>query len=746
MQNYQNYKVDLSNCDNEPIHIIGRIQPHGFLFILNKVDLTVEQCSVNVSSFLDADTDALLGKSLSTIIGQDEYKTLEKQIRTVPPDEVELLQLQGKSFFGFIHESEGSLVVECEPFERNYSDKEVLQTVGSYSVFQRELDVATDNEMQSKLVVDYVQELLDYDRVMLYRFDESWNGEVIAENIKPGVHSYMYHHFPSTDIPAQARALLVQKRVRQIVNVNAKAVNISPYLNPTTGKPSNIIQSEIRNPSEIHLEYLRNMDVQATLSISIIVRGKLWGIIACQHSEPRLINFWRRQMCLNVAQAYANRLLASRKLRDQQQLEGYRRVQEQLMQQVEESRSISTGLIESDRNLLDITEAEGAALLLNKKLYTIGRTPEPEQIRELANWLAFSNLGQVYKTRNLSQDFPEAEVYRKEASGLMALELSKQANDYILYFKPEIQETRIWAGDPDKPLDAGKTYLHPRKSFEQWTETVKGRSLVWSQNEQDIAQTLVKDVVAFIVQDQASRLKSLNKELNRTTNQLKSKNKRLEDFAHIISHNLRSPLSNMQGLYNLFMHSPEEMGETKLLNMMQQMIGNMAETIDDLNIILESESEMGLDVQEVNIADEIKKQLQSHQATILQSGATITTDLQASTVYLPKIYLDSILHNLISNALKYRSPDRKPQLTIKTWQEQKLFCLSVTDNGLGMDMAKVSRKLFSIYATFHKNNESKGLGLYLTKMQAEALGGTIQVESQPGVGSTFTVCLPNKKK
>lgn len=745
MQNYPNLSVDLSNCDNEPIHIIGRIQPHGFLIILNNQTLEVEQASENIHLFLDADAKTLTGKSLETLTIGNEYDSLLLLLSNVNSQYAHILQLQGRKFFAFLHMSEGSLVLECEPYEHGTNDEKRLEMISIYSKLQINLESAESPETQSQLVVDFVQRLLDYDRVMLYRFDENWNGEVIADKVKPGVHSYLYHHFPATDIPAQARALLVRKPIRQIADATGTAVNIVPYINPITGKPSNIIESELRNPSEIHLEYLRNMDVQATLSISVLVKGKLWGIIACQHQSPVFINYWRRQLCRNVAQAYANTLMLKQEMRDVNLLAQKRHQEEQLLQQVVKSGSISDGLFSDEYNLLQLTEATGAALFLDHKLFTTGITPTHEQLNDLLLWITENVQSRVFYTRELSGLYPAASAYTSQASGLLVLEISKFKKEYILYFKPEIQETRIWAGNPEKPVVTHSVHIHPRKSFNKWTEVVKGKSKRWSVNELEITQHLLKDVVSVLLKNRTDALTVLNNELNKSTNALSAKNRRLEEFAHIISHNLRSPLSNMQGLCNLYCTEENAASRTDIIEMMQTMIRNMAATIDDVNLILQSESEQGLEWQQVDLQDIIDKELQSMKPLILQTNATFTIELEVTTITAPKIYMESILHNLLSNALKYRSPEREPQVFVKAWKENNMMLLQVADNGLGMNMDKVGKRLFSMYATFHRNKESKGLGLYLTKMQVEALGGTIRVESAPDKGTTFIVSLPIAK-
>ncbi|WP_266205850.1 ATP-binding protein [Pontibacter kalidii] len=742
MQNYQNYKVDLSNCDKEPIHIIGRIQPHGFLLILNKHTLAVEQVSENIGQFLQAEPDVLLGKALDAICSGEEYAQLEKLVQQSEQSiNLRLVQLQGKQFFAFLHESQGSLVLECERYEQPAGGQEMLELTGAYTKFLEKLDQQDTLEAQAQVTTEFVQQAIAYDQVMLYRFDEDWHGEVIAEKIKPGLHSYLHHHFPASDIPAQARALLLKKPVRQIPHVSGTAVNITPYVNPASGQPSNIILSELRNPSEIHLEYLQNMGVQATLSVSIIVNGKLWGIIACQHKSPLFINYWKRQLCLNVAQAFANGVLAHQEQRDLRRMEELKQQEEALMRQLMSSQHLQVQLQEQSPAILALTEAAGVALLLGDNSYTCGITPDKAALQELAGWLAENVDSSTFHTRHLSKVYPAAADMRQQASGLLALEISKLNKEYLLYFKPEISETRIWAGKPDKETEESSRRIHPRKSFARWVQVIKGKSLPWSLSEIEIAQVLVKDLIAVVLRNQKEHLQLLNDELRNSTARLQTQKSRLEDFAQIIAHNLRSPLSNMRGLMSLYHNQPTAETCGQVMELMDKVVRNMAATLDDLNLILQSELSEQLEVQEVHLPEVVEKELQNLQAILLETNAQVELDLQVTTVRAPKIYLESMAHNLISNALKYRSPERRPHIRIKSWQEEGQVCLSVSDNGLGINLERFGHKIFHLYSTFHKNRDAKGLGLYLTKIQAEALGGGISVDSTPGEGATFKVCL-----
>ncbi|MFD2515581.1 ATP-binding protein [Pontibacter locisalis] len=741
MQNYKNIKVDLSNCDNEPIHIIGRIQPHGFMIILDRLTSEVIQVSENIGNFLKINPSDLPGKPISALTTPEEHKLLMKQLTEQATVSPQIIQLQEKQFFGFIHESEKNLVLEFEPMEYTASEKR-LQSTLSFSQFHSELNMLSCFEDQTNLLVSYIQRTLEYDRVMLYVFDQDWHGEVIAEKTRPGIHSYLHHHFPSTDIPAQARDLLLKKCVRQIVNVQATAVDIIPYFNPKTNAPTNIILSELRNPSEIHLEYLKNMEVGATLSVSIIVQGKLWGIIACHHQSARFINFWKRQICHVAALTFSNAVLANQEKVDQQVMDLYRQAEKQLIHQISTTADVANGLFHNSHNLLSLTEGHGAAMFLEGQWSTLGQTPEESQLMEIISWLCEESFEQVKATRQLSENLPAASVYQKVASGLLAIELSRYNKEFILFFKPEIKETRIWAGNPEKPLPGTDARIHPRESFQNWEEIIQGKSHPWSLNEITIAQVLQKDLLALLMKKQAARLKELNEELNESGRELQLKNKKLEDFAQIIAHNLRSPLSNIRGLFALYRAEPSQETSEEVMARMSRMIDNMSSTIDDLNLVLRSAIKQDTPQELVQISDLIDKEKENLQASLLATDAIIETDLKVKELFVPKVYLESILHNLLSNALKYSAEDRKPFVRISSWAQDHSICLAVSDNGLGINLEKVGSKLYGLYNTFHNNKDSKGIGLYLTKTQVELIGGKIEVKSEVNQGTTFTITFP----
>ncbi|QHL88075.1 GAF domain-containing protein [Nibribacter ruber] len=732
MQNYHHHQVDLTNCDNEPIHQIGQIQPYGFLFILHKDSLEVEQASKNVQEFLPYPLEDVLGKTLSELVapGRLEFNPTEPGTY--------FLSIQGVLFTVHVHLSEEKLILEGEPYVP-YPDTEKLRHNSILCQLYDQLNKLDALEPVALAVAHTLREVLQYDRVDITRFDEEWNTDVIAESRSAHLSSFEGHHFPATDIPAPARELLRQKHVRQIPNVNARAVEISPYLNPGTGAPANILRSELRNPSEIHLEYIRNTGVSATISFSIIVKNQLWGVVACHHVEPVFIDVWRRQLCDLMCKTLGNAIAAIQEKRDIAQFNQYKQVEQALVQYADSTLGLSRGLSTQELTLLDLTGGHGAALVLDGEMTMLGVTPPEEQVRQLIKWLSGHVPEGVFATRQLSAHWPEAAPFQEQASGLLALEISRYNQEYLLFFKPEITETRIWAGNPEKPMLGQGLHIHPRKSFEEWVEVIKGKSQPWNVNEVDIAQVLLKDLIAIRLRNQAQDLQTLNEELLLNAEQLRTKNAQLEDFAYIISHNLRSPLANIKSLYQFYVEEPGEETSAYVMDSIKQVSDNIMATLDDLNVILETHLVQQLPQEEVNLEELIQKEKENLAAVLEQTQAQVVQDLQVSSIFMPKLYLESILHNFISNALKYRSPQRQPVITVKSWRTGSTLHLAVQDNGIGMDLDKMGSKLFGLYKVFHRTEHSKGLGLYLTKMQVKALGGTITVDSQPGEGTTFTV-------
>lgn len=743
MLNYPNFKVDLSNCDKEPIHIIGRIQPHGLLITIDRQSFSIEQVSSNIADFVpDTEVQQWLGRSIFDFLPPQSKPGFEADFLTKGSG---IIQLCDRQFYGFGHISGDKIVLECEPYT-DPLEQEKLQQLEKLSLLKSQLNQLEDPFKMADLVAKDMQQYLGYDRVNVIRFDRNWNSEVIGESLKGDADAFLGHRFPASDIPQVARNLLLRKTIRQIPDVKGKAVDIVPYINPCTGVPTNILRSELRNPSEIHLEYLNNMGVRSTISFSIITKGRLWGLVTCHNNNPKFVEAWKRQIAFLMTQAFASEIASTQKAADLKLLKQLTQRRLELLDALEKHVDLATGLRQEQLHTLLATEGIGAAVLLDQKLYSYGPTPSEDELARIFQWLVENNPKKVFHTRSLWKVFPEAIMYKDQACGLLALEISKYNKEYLLFFKPEIPRVRIWAGEPEKPELRDGAYIHPRKSFEKWEEVVRGKSDKWSKNELDVAKTFVKDLTAFQLRDQAVSLRQLNSQLKMTANRLQAKNSQLEDFSLIMAHNLRGPMNNILLLHEYYQEEPTEENSQFLLQKIPAIVENMITTMNDLNKLMDTRLEDELPAEEVGLAELIQREWENLQTEDIQAaGAKLMADLKVPYVSLPKVYAESILHNFISNALKYRSSERNPRIEVKTWEESEDIYLAVADNGLGMDLNAVGDKLFGLYKTFHFHKQAKGMGLYLTKMQVEALGGKITVASEPDKGTMFTVSFPRSQ-
>ncbi|MDJ1498888.1 ATP-binding protein [Cytophagaceae bacterium DM2B3-1] len=739
MKNYPHLQIDQSNCDKEPIHIIGTIQAHGFLMVLDTEGKTIAQVSENIHLLTGITAEQCLTMSYEELLPKEvlaeissfgEASAAHEMVATPFP-----VVIQEKHYIALLHDLKDKLLLELEPTHHHSLAQLTQLNALQASTFQQLSQKNTINEL-SLVAAERIQQLFDYDRVMIYQFDEDWHGHVVAEKIKPGVKSYFNHHFPASDIPEQARTMLRKKGIRQIVDVAAESVPLIPYLHPRTGKPTNVSSTELRNPSEIHLEYLQNMEVGATVSIAILVKGNLWGLICGHHQSPCLIDYYQRTTANLITQYYASCILSAKEKDDKELDQTYKQVEKTLIQKMEESLNIKKSLFVKPVTLLDLSSATGAALVLNGKITTLGKCPGQAAIRKLVQWASEQTLPQVYHTQELYKVYPPAFGFKQVASGLLLLELSRHNQEYILYFKPEIKETITWAGNPDKSLQMdAEQRLHPRKSFAKWEQAIEGKSAVWSELEIERIRSLGKTVVSIQLTCQAEKLRDLN-------TQLEGKNAQMEDFTHIASHNLIAPLNNIQGLLGLYHHQEDFDTAQLVLDKIALVSGHMKQTLQELHQLLKVNQSKELSFELIDLPELIRREMANLSSHIEQTGAQIHPQLTVESLRYPKVYMESILHNFLSNALKYRSPERTPHIKITSWQADGNVLLEIEDNGMGIDLEKYGHKLFGLYKTFHAHADSRGIGLYLVRKQVESLGGSIHVDSQVDVGTRFTVRFP----
>jgi len=502
---YTNDPIDLNNCDKEPIHIPGFIQPHGVLLAVTTNNIpTIVQCSQNTEEHLGLTTQEVLGLPLEHLLGKDNIRqVLARTFSASVTSDLQYMDLtinvsgNAQVFTSVIHESEGLLILEMEPFyEKGNMEGNDFEWISRF--FSRLK--STDNRVEaSQIAAEQVKEMLGYDRVMIYEFDEQWNGKVIAEAREDELEPFLGHHYPASDIPKQARELYLRNWLRTIVNVNYTPVEIVPLLQPLTGKPLNLSLSVLRSVSPLHIEYLQNMGVGATVTISLIHDNQLWGLITCHHYSARYIPHRVRNLCNFLGSFFSSELFQRQQL-DEYQAEIRSREAATQIANIFIGNTSPVRIIEElqgeEQTLLSLMDGSGAAICYQDKLLLYGDTPTREQVRELAAWLAGKSEDYSYHTSKLSLEYDPAKVYKEKASGIVYVAISPGQHHYIIWFRPEVVQLVDWAGDPAKAMiktDEGMR-LSPRKSFEKWREVVQSTSYPWTTKELNVLP-LLKSIV-----------------------------------------------------------------------------------------------------------------------------------------------------------------------------------------------------------------------------------------------------------
>ncbi|TAV12430.1 GAF domain-containing protein [Rhizobium leguminosarum] len=530
--------VDLTNCDREPIHQLGSVQPFGFLLAVSS-DWIVIRASANLAEFLGVTEANALGRPVISLISPEALHAIRNKLTTLRGSDVVerifgiALTPDQNSFDLAVHLNEGQVIIEGE---RCQEDRHDAASLSMRSMMSR-LDHTETLEAFFREGARQARALTGFDRVMVYRFDESGSGEVVAEAARAGIGSFLGLHYPASDIPIQARALYLRNLFRIIADVDAIAVPILPPLDEH-GQPLDLSMSVLRSVSPIHIEYLKNMGVGASLSISIVVDGKLWGLFACHHYGPRLPSAQSRSTAELFGQMFASRLESRERRLALDYETKARRIADRLLTSVADNASLlddPAWLIEA---LADAIPADGIGVWINGRLALAGIGPDERSFAALVRHLNRNAAGRIYAVDRLAETYPDLEV-DDAVAGMLAIPISRSPRDYVVLFRQELVRTVRWGGDPHKPVEYGPNgpRLTPRKSFEAWSELVRGRSLPFTEAERRVAETIRVTLIEVVLRltDEVSMARQ-------------TANERQELLIAELNHRVRNILSLITGI------------------------------------------------------------------------------------------------------------------------------------------------------------------------------------------------------
>ncbi len=722
----------LDSCGAEPIHIPGAIQEHGALLVLSTRDARILQVSDNIADFVDA------GLTVGRFVDKDVLPFIDFLPDWSNGGDANFRYLWAeKRLTVAAHRAGGLVVLEFERIKNGESAEALMGDLTGFAQYLNSVPPLQDALLRTAQLVSAIA---GYERTLIYEFGPDWSGHVVAEAGSGALPSYLGLRFPAGDIPPQARQLYTINRLRMIPDIGYTPVLVQPQINPETGAVLDMSFSQLRSVSPVHLEYMRNMGTAASMSVSIIVNGRLWGLIACHHATPHSIPLAAREAC-----DFAAQLVAMRIAMEQSSLDASRRVelgyvQSRLLKGMAASPKWLDGLLGGDNERQDLLRqvgADGAALVLEGQCHLVGQAPSRRDVEELVRWLGEQDVVDMFTTASLPEHHPPAAAYATVASGIIAIRVSELHDNWLLWFRPEVVTTVSWGGNPHKTVqESGR--IHPRQSFEIWKEQVRNIAAPWSDAEIAAARELRNAVIGIVLR-KAEEMADLSRELQRS-------NKELEAFSYSVSHDLRAPFRHIVGFAQLLRERSNVMDDKSrhYLRMISEAALGAGKLVDDLLNF----SQLGraqISMKPVDMKKLVSEVRRSIMPTIGEREVEWHISELPVTLGDPTL-LRQVWYNLIDNAIKYSRHEPVSIVKISASEDGDDVVYSVTDNGVGFDMA-YQAKLFGVFQRLQRveDFEGTGIGLALVRRIVERHHGTVNAEGTVGEGATFSFALPLKK-
>jgi len=731
-------KNALDVCSSEPIHTPGFIQSHGYLMIIDNTG-SILYCSKNLTDLSGKNADQVLGQSVTSFnsfFGKDENDLFISQLislawqgRDFKPLNPYLVIINHKKYNMIISLSGDHYILDFEPEESDlFTDPH--NTVGaslSQMLADRNLETILEN------TVIQIKNIICYDRVMIYKFHQDGHGEVVAEGKNAELETWLGLHYPASDIPEQARRLYMQNYTRLINNINE---DTTPVLSKFT-IPADLSNSTLRAVSPVHIQYLKNMQVVSSFSVSIIVEDELWGLIACHNYSPRFINFRQRETAKLIGQVLSSCI----GLRTQEKLQKEEMKIQNAVMDITKSLNgehISDFMSQCSALFLEAFKANGIAFLFEGEMKTIGTVPDTASLMEITELINNSQEQGIISSENIIDDYHQLKK-SSLCAGFIGISLTEEIKDCLIIFRPEITKTVLWAGDPTKIVqydEQGNPFISPRNSFEKWSEEVKGKSESWSLAEQN-ALIEIRDEINFAVGRKTAELRLLNEKLRDAYAELDS-------FAHTISHDLKIPLTTIKAFGELIIRKSSE-DDVKAMS--SKIVDNSNRLHLMIKTVLEyskvGQKEVLKEVVDMTgLINDIAGQLVlNSKNSNLKLNINNTPDLEGDPILIFQVFL-----NIIENAVKYSHKIDIPIVSVGGSSDANEVIYTVKDNGIGMNQDQLTR-IFGLFNRVGKPDEyeGSGIGLATVKKIITRHGAQIKVESEEGLGSLFTLTFPRTK-
>jgi chemotaxis family two-component system sensor kinase Cph1 len=733
-----NNNVDLTNCDREPIHIPGKIQSHGFLVAVDSQSLVLTYVSENIAEYLPTAVNATLGLSLPEFeqlagpgISDGQFTQLiklgqvQKSFEGVNPFPV---NIGGNDYYLIISESGTNYLMEFEPVTLQYDIQNQIGKSVSEILRGKNLKALLQNTAKE------IKDIINYDRVMVYKFLEDGHGEVVAELKNDDLEPFYGLHYPASDIPKQARELYKLNFTRIIADVSS---NSAAILTREEGSSLDLTHSVLRAVSPIHIQYLKNMGVESSFSISLLSHGELWGLIACHNYSPKFIDYKAREAAKLIGQIVSSALEYRVEEEETEQYNIYQDALNYISANLTKDEPIISSLSRHSSTIKDITDGSGVAILFDQEITTIGITPDEVQLRALFDWLKVTMDDSIYYTHSLPEIYQPAKEFKSIGSGIIACIISKDLDELIVWFKPELITSIDWAGNPEKPVvtaEDGMLNLSPRNSFETFSQIVENTSVKWTKTE--VSNVVkIREKIINAISKKAGEIRLLNERLKRAYDEL-------DTFSYTISHDLRTPLTSIKSYTELVLATNKSLDDKGRMLLGRVVAGadKMAFLINEI-LKLARVGRSELDLETLDMAAIIKDTA----AEVVSSQGAVNVEIVVGDC--PSIsgsfaLITQVFTNLIGNAVKYSVHTENPKVSIEGYIDGEEVIYQVKDNGIGIEVDHHD-KVYELFKRMNnvKDIEGTGVGLAIVKRIVEKHHARIWFESELKVGTVFYIAF-----
>jgi two-component system, chemotaxis family, sensor kinase Cph1 len=711
--------INLSQCDREPIHVPASIQPHGILLVVEIGSLRILQVagetdrilSRSINTIRDYTIAELLGSHAATLVASAQVTSEPVYLGSVTVAEAKLCLTA--------HDRDGVRILEIEPSPSLAQNAaEVLaQARKAATLFDRAVDLTELLQSAAR----EARRLTGFDRVMIYRFLRDGCGSVVAEDRAEALRPFLNHRYPASDIPKQARELYLRNLIRVIPDVSYAPAPLTPSLNPATKAPLDMSDCTLRSVSPIHVQYLKNMNVTASMSVSIVVDGALWGLVAFHHTAPKLVPYELREMCKHLGEILSQQIKAREDAEAHRQMLYLAARRETLLSILSKTDAINLAVLKHLAELQSAIPADGAAVLFGDRAVVTHRAPSKAQVRELVGWLLDTARSGAFETSSLVRQYAPAGGYAREASGVLATVVSREEPLVLLWFRAEQLETVNWAGNPHKPVEPGTAIgaLNPRKSFEIWKETVHNQSEPWSAAEVDAAHKLGRSIFELL---QKQKLTELNAQLCRSLSDKEALLLQKDLLMQEVNHRVQNGLQLVNAMLTI---QADEAGDEQV----RAQFGFATDRIMAIAMVHRRLWQTD-HIQSVDFASYIQDLRDGLVETWgPEWGDQVTVHGQRILVSTDNaIVLALVIIELLTNAVKYAYGGRPGPIDVSIEQSPLGLHVAVKDQGVGMR---------AVHST-------RGLGSRLTRSLVDELNGELKVDSSTQ-GTSIVISVPLAK-